>query len=148
MGSNPTPSVGLLQVVIRFVGRFVPSQERWPSGLRRTLGKRVYVYAYRGFESLSLRLEIRFGLESFMMCRLTTRRKVPILGLVRLLSGQRDYWPGTPSGPGGSSGPGTECVLAARESNELRNKKSPQLSLRAFFVSLTTISIRWYEHLR
>ena len=30
-------------------------QERWPSGLRRTLGKRVYVKAYRGFESHSLR---------------------------------------------------------------------------------------------
>jgi hypothetical protein len=29
--------------------------ERWPSGLRRTLGKRVYVKAYRGFESHSLR---------------------------------------------------------------------------------------------
>jgi hypothetical protein len=29
--------------------------ERWPSGLRRTLGKRVYVQAYRGFESHSLR---------------------------------------------------------------------------------------------
>ena len=31
------------------------SRERWPSGLRRTLGKRVCVKAYRGFESLSLR---------------------------------------------------------------------------------------------
>ena len=30
-------------------------QERWPSGLRRTLGKRVCVKAYRGFESHSLR---------------------------------------------------------------------------------------------
>src|SRR4029077_20849972 len=29
--------------------------ERWPSGLRRTLGKRVYVKAYRGFESHPLR---------------------------------------------------------------------------------------------
>jgi hypothetical protein len=29
--------------------------EGWPSGLRRTLGKRVYVKAYRGFESHSLR---------------------------------------------------------------------------------------------
>ena len=29
--------------------------ERWPSGLRRTLGKRVCVKAYPGFESLSLR---------------------------------------------------------------------------------------------
>ena len=34
-------------------GTTVP--ERWPSGLRRTLGKRVYVQAYRGFESHSLR---------------------------------------------------------------------------------------------
>ena len=31
------------------------SQERWPSGLRRTLGKRVYCKRYRGFESHSLR---------------------------------------------------------------------------------------------
>ena len=30
-------------------------QERWPSGLRRTLGKRVYSKGYPGFESLSLR---------------------------------------------------------------------------------------------
>ena len=30
-------------------------QERWPSGLRRTLGKRVYFNEYRGFESHSLR---------------------------------------------------------------------------------------------
>ena len=29
--------------------------EGWPSGLRRTLGKRVYVNGYRGFESHSLR---------------------------------------------------------------------------------------------
>ena len=29
--------------------------ERWPSGLRRTPGTRVYVKAYRGFESHSLR---------------------------------------------------------------------------------------------
>ncbi len=27
------------------------SMERWPSGLRRTLGKRVRVYPLRGFES-------------------------------------------------------------------------------------------------
>ncbi len=33
----------------------VVSRERWPSGLRRTLGKRVCVKAYPGFESLSLR---------------------------------------------------------------------------------------------
>jgi hypothetical protein len=29
--------------------------DRWPSGLRRTPGTRVYVKAYRGFESLSVR---------------------------------------------------------------------------------------------
>jgi hypothetical protein len=32
-----------------------PPAEGWPSGLRRTLGKRVCVKAYRGFESHSLR---------------------------------------------------------------------------------------------
>ena len=31
------------------------SAERWPSGLRRPLGKRVYGKPYRGFESLPLR---------------------------------------------------------------------------------------------
>src|SRR5262249_10172904 len=31
------------------------ARERWPSGLRRTLGKRVYGKPYRGFESHSLR---------------------------------------------------------------------------------------------
>ena len=31
------------------------ARERWPSGLRRTLGKRVHVQVYPGFESLSLR---------------------------------------------------------------------------------------------
>ena len=30
-------------------------KERWPSGLRRTLGKCVYCQRYRGFESHSLR---------------------------------------------------------------------------------------------
>ena len=34
--------------------------EGWPSGLRRTLGKRVYVKAYRGFESHSLRHQLLF----------------------------------------------------------------------------------------
>src|SRR5689334_10735740 len=33
----------------------IPPAEGWPSGLRRTLGKRVCVKAYRGFESHSLR---------------------------------------------------------------------------------------------
>ena len=33
----------------------IGAMEGWPSGLRRTLGKRVYVKAYRGFESHSLR---------------------------------------------------------------------------------------------
>ena len=38
--------------------------ERWPSGLRRTLGKCVYPYRCRGFESHSLRhkLKIRFDI--------------------------------------------------------------------------------------
>jgi hypothetical protein len=33
----------------------VRTTESWPSGLRRTLGKRVCVKAYRGFESHTLR---------------------------------------------------------------------------------------------
>jgi hypothetical protein len=31
------------------------TSERWPSGLRRTIGNRVYRQTYRGFESPSLR---------------------------------------------------------------------------------------------
>jgi hypothetical protein len=34
--------------------------ERWPSGLRRTLGKRVYFNEYRGFESHSLRHAVKY----------------------------------------------------------------------------------------
>src|SRR5215213_9430190 len=33
--------------------------DRWPSGLRRTPGKCVYVKAYREFESHPIRLEVR-----------------------------------------------------------------------------------------
>lgn len=33
----------------------VVETDRWRSGRSRTLGKRVYVKAYRGFESLSVR---------------------------------------------------------------------------------------------
>lgn len=35
--------------------RELRGMERWPSGLRRSLGKRVYGKPYRGFESLPLR---------------------------------------------------------------------------------------------
>ena len=35
--------------------------ERWPSGLRRTLGKCVYFYKYPGFESLSLRQKYKMN---------------------------------------------------------------------------------------
>src|SRR5436190_7727368 len=35
--------------------------ERWPSGLRRSLGKRVYGKPYRGFESHSLRQRLFSG---------------------------------------------------------------------------------------
>ena len=34
-------------------------KERWPSGLRRTLGKCVYCQRYPGFESLSLLQKIK-----------------------------------------------------------------------------------------
>jgi hypothetical protein len=40
------------------------TQERWPSGLRRTLGKRVYFNEYRGFESHSLRQLFSYPPES------------------------------------------------------------------------------------
>jgi hypothetical protein len=35
------------------------TSEGWPSGLRRTLGKRVYGKPYRGFESHSLRQRLK-----------------------------------------------------------------------------------------
>jgi hypothetical protein len=38
--------------------------ERWPSGLRRTLGKRVYFNEYRGFESHSLRQIFSYPVDS------------------------------------------------------------------------------------
>src|ERR1700730_6266500 len=38
-----------------YIGRVATIPEGWPSGLRRTLGKRVYGKPYRGFESHSLR---------------------------------------------------------------------------------------------
>ena len=36
--------------------------ERWPSGLRRTLGKCVYPHRYRGFESHSLRQQYKLNI--------------------------------------------------------------------------------------
>src|SRR6516225_2669692 len=38
-----------------YIARAATVPEGWPSGLRRTLGKRVYGKPYRGFESHSLR---------------------------------------------------------------------------------------------
>src|SRR5262249_25241057 len=38
-----------------YIARATTVPEGWPSGLRRTLGKRVYGKPYRGFESHSLR---------------------------------------------------------------------------------------------
>jgi hypothetical protein len=58
---RPRPGVFLMEpggLDLRRMLRLVRSAdgtERWPSGLRRTLGKRVCVKAYRGFESHSLR---------------------------------------------------------------------------------------------
>ena len=43
--------------------------ERWPSGLRRTLGKRVYFNEYRGFESHSLRHFTAFIINHLYMRR-------------------------------------------------------------------------------
>ena len=45
-GSNPSPSAS------KAIKKYL---ERCPSGLRSTLGKRVCVHAYRGFESRPLR---------------------------------------------------------------------------------------------
>ena len=39
-------------------------KERWPSGLRRTLGKCVYPHRYRGFESHSLRHKFYLFIEN------------------------------------------------------------------------------------
>ena len=54
-GSNPSLSA----IRIALIQNSYSYPERWPSGLRRTLGKRVYVNAYRGFESHSLRQSAR-----------------------------------------------------------------------------------------
>src|ERR1700747_3608472 len=43
-----------------YIGRVATIPERWPSGLRRTLGKRVYGKPYRGFESHPLRHSSKF----------------------------------------------------------------------------------------
>ena len=40
--------------------------ERWPSGLRRTLGKCVYLHRYRGFESHSLRQIDKYELQTYL----------------------------------------------------------------------------------
>jgi len=50
-----------------------PCPERWPSGLRRTPGKCVYVNPYRGFESLSLR-QSRFFINLCMVRNLDLNR--------------------------------------------------------------------------
>jgi hypothetical protein len=47
--------------------------ERWPSGLRRTPGKCVYVNPYRGFESLFLRQENQ---RVMMVCVGSSRREI------------------------------------------------------------------------
>ncbi len=51
--------VPVVAIVTR--GHEGPAAERWPSGLRRTPGTRVYGKPYRGFESLSLRHFRRFS---------------------------------------------------------------------------------------
>src|SRR6516164_2124386 len=49
-----------------YIARVATVPEGWPSGLRRTLGKRVYGKPYRGFESHSLRQnEVRHCSPSF-----------------------------------------------------------------------------------
>ena len=57
--------------------------ERWPSGLRRTLGKRVCGRPHRGFESLPLRKRISKKERSF-------REKSPRSILERAL-GEKDF---------------------------------------------------------
>ena len=52
MGCRSAPSDN--RKYVKFI-QSACSPERWPSGLRRTLGKRVYFNEYRGFESHSLR---------------------------------------------------------------------------------------------
>ena len=56
------PAGALSELGFAWAGRLLlraTATEGWPSGLRRTLGKRVCVKAYRGFESHSLRHDIR-----------------------------------------------------------------------------------------
>jgi hypothetical protein len=58
------------------------SQDGWPSGLRRTPGKRVYVKAYREFESRPIRQP-----------RLTLRRQAGRCHFGELASGVRSWCP-------------------------------------------------------
>jgi hypothetical protein len=56
LGIYPRPVAGTAGQVFDLGARiFQAFTDRWPSGLRRTPGTRVYVKAYRGFESLSVR---------------------------------------------------------------------------------------------
>src|SRR6266849_2585587 len=54
--------ISAITSALTFKTRHAPSREehpeRWPSGLRRTLGKRVCGKPYRGFESHSLRQQV------------------------------------------------------------------------------------------
>jgi hypothetical protein len=54
-GSARVPAAGSRPRGACSAPRASPRPEGWPSGLRRTLGKRVYGKPYRGFESHSLR---------------------------------------------------------------------------------------------
>ena len=62
------------------------SQERWPSGLRRTLGKRVGVNASPGFESPSLRHTLLYiiSLNYLLM---------PIIPCFLVVYGNKSYGP-------------------------------------------------------
>src|SRR5262249_7914250 len=53
--------------------------EGWPSGLRRTLGKRVYGKPYRGFESHSLRQKRRSPLCAAVRCNSESPRILVLL---------------------------------------------------------------------
>jgi hypothetical protein len=67
----PPPSLRSLAKCVRPLQE--RRQERWPSGLRRTLGKRVCGKLYRGFESHSLRHFYATALPSIRLFESTAR---------------------------------------------------------------------------
>src|SRR5438270_9155755 len=67
-----------------YIARAATVPEGWPSGLRRTLGKRVYGKPYRGFESHSLRQIYLRSLDSLRSLAFRLRVQMPAISVAAL----------------------------------------------------------------